>query len=104
MNTPRSVAALAAALVLLAAGAAAFAQEDPKKEAEAWVQLAAPAVRHGDWETAQPQLEKALKADPGNVDAALLLARIAEKTGDLAKALAVVGALPPDARILTRKA
>jgi tetratricopeptide (TPR) repeat protein len=102
----RSLRCAAGTLFVLLAGtaSAALAQEDPKKEAEAWVKLAAPAVRKGDWESAKPQLEKARAADPANAEAGLLLARIAERTGDLPKAIEIVSSLPPDARTLTRKA
>ena len=98
--------ALAAAAVTAAPARAQEGpqQEDPKKEAEAWVKVAAPAVRRGDWETARSQLGKARVADPANVDAALLLARVYERTGDLRKALELVTSLPADVAVLTRTA
>jgi tetratricopeptide (TPR) repeat protein len=104
MTTHPARRALATAFLLVLAAAPAFAQEDPVKEAAAWVQVAAPAVRRGDWETARTQLEKARTADPANADAALLLARVQERTGDVRKALETVGSLAPAVRPLTRKA
>lgn len=95
---------LAALLLLVVLAAPAAAQEDPKREAVEWVKIAAPLVRRGDWDTARGHLEKARKADAANVDAALLLATVLERTGDLRGALDVVSGLAPDARTLTRRA
>lgn len=102
--TRRRLAALFLAFAAAVPGTPALAQEDPRREAEEWVKIAVALVRRGDWETARIQLDKARKADPANLDAALLVARVLERTGDPRGALALVSSLPPDVRTLTRKA
>jgi tetratricopeptide (TPR) repeat protein len=81
-----------AALAGLLLAATAFAADDPelKAEAAARVDTAKPQLARGGWFDAIANLEKAVAADPSNVEAALLLAGAYRDTGEYAKAIDTV--------------
>lgn len=110
MNRSRLVLASLAAALTASLGLAlappvrpARAQEDPVREAAAWVESARTSYERGSWEDAVRDLRKAAAADPANEDAAILLSRALECSGKSRDALAALSAATPSVAVLLRR-
>jgi len=74
--------------------------EDPDAEARERVEVARPLMEKGSYGDARRQLQRAVKADPTNVDAALLLAEAYRQTGKLRKAIGALATFDADSGVL----
>ncbi len=85
------------------AATAPSAEDDARAEAAEIVELVGPLMDRGDYETAQRKLRRAVKADPTNERAALLLAASRRELGKLDKALEVLAPFDASADALARR-
>src|SRR5437773_3674296 len=77
---------LAAAALSILALTASAQDQDQKAEAASRVELAKPQLARGAYFDAIANLKKAAEADPGNLEAAMLLASARRDTGEYAPA------------------
>lgn len=105
MHIPRSTGLLLAGVLFLGAMTARAAPTDEdRKTAAGLVELAQPMVARGSYFDAIKELKDARDLDPESWAAGRLLAQAYEETGELDRALDVLGAFPGDVEALTLRA